>query len=1032
MLGRPSVLAAALREIATGMPIVAATLLLEGQASGGSVSVQPAVTDEDGVALFNVLPTSPTTYRATFAGDAATRPSTSTDVELTPFARRSPGPVDAAQVFPSDHALRVTWKPPYDDGGDAPLSYQVTLTGSRSVSLTTTGTEVTFSGLYVEVYRVVIQTRGSTFGSAGSVDLGTWSPVAASPPVAGTAICGTQALGTTTWSAAGSPYQVCTSGVTFPLGSRLLLDGSDGRVVVSGAHTLITSYGEIHTASTSVSAPVELRDVSLRLRGVPVAQGAVQQGPTTTAAARLSWITSKGVGPVQVNATFALVDHLVIAGAGINVIAQMRNELLAPPYVTGLEVFASGAASLSDVSVRDVIGPGIHVSGASVEVRRAVVARAGSEGLRAASDHLLVQQAVVTASGTNAMNRDGRVVAQPAVRLFSPMLLLGASDGIADITGAGNALDAMVLSGRFATDTTWPNHQPSAAVHPLGWVGADLTVPAGANLLVPPGTTMVNAGTLEVEGSLTVQEGSVLTSPADPRSHLACPSVLATMCVGPGQVMASGCPPYACSANLGFWFLDVAGTATVDRSTVDHVGRAGVSGGLRLTNSAVTRSLRGITAAPGSTLEVVGSWIRWVRDGAGITATDANVRIERTVVQGTGAQGITLAASTAPISVVDTLVADTGQPGLSITAAGPLDVHGLTVRRARGTAAMLSGTGWAYGEGEDVAPLVGGGSDVDAVELAGDAAMGVPTSVPVQQSTDHRLAVVASGTTASADARALASPALTLRYAYRRDASAVIGWDGGYRTNGVLDIAVSGQSVRRVTTSQDGYAVTGLVNGTTYGLRVRLVQNGQPGRWSNLLFARPESPPDHAVITSSSVSPSVGALLARWQTGSTVWVAVSGEPLYGVGTSSDVATARADAGVYALTLRGLHPEWSYRLRLQPYDVFGTPGPPVVRTVAGTQLASTASRTLLYGQSYVLAATLTDGHTHGGLAGHAVRLTSVPTAGGTSRTVGTFTTDSAGTVRYRAQPGVSTRYTFTYAGSSGRMATARSTTLNVTR
>src|SRR4051794_24095664 len=117
----------------------------------------------------------------------------------------------------------------------------------------------------------------------GSVTFGRWSaattlavvatllPTATAHAASGTDVCGQLPSGTTTWTAAGSPYRICGAGLTVPADATLALDAIAGRVEVTGqGGAYLQVYGALDTRNTSPIARVSITS-SLITGGSPSA-----------------------------------------------------------------------------------------------------------------------------------------------------------------------------------------------------------------------------------------------------------------------------------------------------------------------------------------------------------------------------------------------------------------------------------------------------------------------------------------------------------------------------------------------------------------------------------------------------------------------------------------------------------------------------------------------------------------------------------------------------------------------------------------
>jgi hypothetical protein len=337
--------------------------------------------------------------------------------------------------------------------------------------------------------------------------------------------------------------------------------------------------------------------------------------------------------------------------------------------ILGRAVEATGAGGLAidGTTVRNIRGEAVWVNGGPLRVSGATLQQTGLAG-RSAIYAIFVTDpdltnTTITDSGTGGPGR-------PAVHLSAERADLGR--GLVGLRGAGNGIDAVVLSVRAVTgDLTWVTPRTNAVTAPLGYVNDDLTFTAGATVTVPAGGVVHSTGRMRFQGAHldAGAGGSAFTTVEDPQGG-------AVACVGLEEYVGSlvrATPGCAGSRWSGIALEDAAdgarSTAIVQQSrlrratevfwiaTTATSSRWSPSAGVLLDGVVVEDSWAGAFLGNGNT-SVVGSTFRRL-ESVGIVA---------------GGRGVT--------SVAGNTIEDV-PTGLSLSgpAGGRVEVTGNTVRR---------------------------------------------------------------------------------------------------------------------------------------------------------------------------------------------------------------------------------------------------------------------------------------------------------------------------------------------------------------
>ncbi|HWL35877.1 MAG TPA: fibronectin type III domain-containing protein [Frankiaceae bacterium] len=751
---------------------------------GEWVPAGDATTDEHGAAQFAVTPPSGRFYTVRHAGSPTTAPSDGPVLGAGVFVGHD-GPRTPRRVLadPADGAIHAEWLVPGPERGAPITGYVVTAarddeTGSPvSVETGPDAREAVVPGLVNGVpYDVTVTARAGDLSAESPSVLAT--PSADAPPwpempPGGTQVCGPLPLGTTTWTAAGSPYRVCRLGLEVPIGATLVAEGAEVRFLSS-------SYPG--TAGVSVAGGgVRLVDSVLRGEdGTPGEWDGIV----------LDEWTSSGLHAPRTSSTLSLtrsaVHHAVDAVRVVKRASYLRldDALLADASRDGLRA-EDMPVRLNDVTVRDVGGAGAALTCTSqlprpcpIRVDGLAVERAGGRGLLVDTyGPASVKGVVVTGSGTVAPVSEAAWIR----RLKGSY---GAGGDIEDVLGSGNAVDAVVLDLRHTRDLVWrtPEVVPAGTPAPLGFLAGAVRMEPGKSLAFPQGSVVkvverggpesstcwydaVDAcwGGVAVTDGLLDAKGTTFTSAADASAGIAtCPSSFAP----------------ECGEDTGWRGIAVTG----DAATVDMTGgavrgaRAGlaVRAGYPLTGTGAAVAVTGTTFAGGvdgivawgnttngaqpiGTLALTDVTVEDMTDESLDVMVWAAVHLTRTTVRRAGRGPLVRGMNGADgcprvddVRVDGLVVEDVPGIGAELRDLCRPYVRDVTVRRSGaagpdddlGKPAVYLHGAYSLGAGHDVHGFRGGGNGLDAVALAGTAIGDVAWVSPRNGATDHTLGYV--------------------------------------------------------------------------------------------------------------------------------------------------------------------------------------------------------------------------------------------------------------------------------------------------
>lgn len=366
----------------------------------------------------------------------------------------------------------------------------------------------------------------------------------------GTSVCGE--VGGGTWTAAGSPYLICGSGVTVASGSTLSIDATLGSVtVIAQGSGGITVSGALSTTGTTQLNGVTLTSVtaspgawngiatggqsaSITLSNTaissatsaltntcptcPMSLTAVSIQQTSSVAIRTDGPLSMSGGSITNAGELAATDFAPAASgilAGGPTTVQGTSISTAPSSAIVLASHALSPQVSASVTGVSITGVGTH-DGAAISV---VV-----DSYHGVYSPLTIQNNTITNSGFGAPG-------YPAISIhWMPVDLAHAIGGNA---GSGNYLDALWCDLCSAsTSFTWVTPTNSSTQHPFGYLLTNGLNLQGNALTVPVnGTVKALGGGLREGRIVATAGGAVFTSLADNTVGItACPSVLVTTC----------------------------------------------------------------------------------------------------------------------------------------------------------------------------------------------------------------------------------------------------------------------------------------------------------------------------------------------------------------------------------------------------------------------------------------------------------------------------------------------------------------------
>jgi hypothetical protein len=320
----------------------------------------------------------------------------------------------------------------------------------------------------------------------------------------GTPVCGD--VTTTVWSALGSPYVICPTGITVDTGADVAIDGSAGpvQVITSAAPIVISTGAAITATNTSTTNHVTIGppgggsfdgirvDGALQLTDTEIDAGQI----TSTGAVTLSRVRMPHVNCAAISARAGSVS------------------------VDTSSLSADGAACPATDAVD---ARGVVIDHAAVQVTNSTIDWMPREAMTVWQGTDPSSAPPVTVTG-DTFDHDG-LSGQPAVTLSAPTLQLtndvftnngdgvtpappvalwgwsGPAADLAGLTGGGNTVDAVdLLHDTVTGDVSWPAVTNAPAVHALGWIGRDVTAAGPGTVTVPAGGNLA-AGTLHLDGA---------------------------------------------------------------------------------------------------------------------------------------------------------------------------------------------------------------------------------------------------------------------------------------------------------------------------------------------------------------------------------------------------------------------------------------------------------------------------------------------------------------------------------------------------
>ena len=378
---------------------------------------------------------------------------------------------------------------------------------------------------------------------------------------AATPVCGTLPAGTTTWTNAGSPFQICTSGITVPGGATLVIDGATGPVEVNalGFGGISVNGGRLQTANTSTNAVTftgptatagswvglsftqdsssnkgngSLNNVTISSAstGISISSGALSTVGSTSFGLVLANVTisnTSGDG-ISASSTPISVSGGAITNYGSRGISFSSHNLT----VDGMTI---SNTTLPSGSLEGILASGI--SARQVSITNNTIDGAGTFGMSLFSPSN-VSPATFTLTGNTVKNSGAANLAlsrqpHPAVRLISMIAAFG-STGVDGNHGNSNGLDAIAFDGTLTSSATWVTPTNSASDHLLGHLVVNgLTIASGAILTLPANAVVKTLSTLTFQGATldATAGGATITTLRDNSvGPVTCPSALVTGC----------------------------------------------------------------------------------------------------------------------------------------------------------------------------------------------------------------------------------------------------------------------------------------------------------------------------------------------------------------------------------------------------------------------------------------------------------------------------------------------------------------------
>ena len=472
-------------------------------ADEGSYSVTVTVTDSTGASASSIS-------SATVTDEALS----GTPVALTAIAGQSfSGPVagftDAnLGAATTDFTAVIDW----GDGSTTAGTVSAGGTGAFDVS----GTHSYIKAGSYTISSTITDDGGQSTTATESVTVST-------PVSSGTPVCGTIST-STTWNASGSPYEICSSGVT--ISGALTIDASGGPVaVVSSAGGAISATGSgasIATQGTTAAGQVTFGPgSSASWPGIAAGSGASVRLDDAT-------VADAATGVYAISASnLALVDSTIDSSSEYGVFASST-----PVSITGGAISHSGqegvyeassALTVSGTAVSYSVDQGVYVyAPSSVSVMSVTVDHAGASGIYV---YYPSSGAVVSIKNNTVTNSGSGSSASPcgsrpcgAIELDGITAAIGSD--VAGNTGDNNAYEALVFSGTDTASFDWltPSLNATSTPSALGYaIDGTLTLSGPVTLTVPAGGVVQASGQLVFDGASLdgTAGGAVFTSLSD-------------------------------------------------------------------------------------------------------------------------------------------------------------------------------------------------------------------------------------------------------------------------------------------------------------------------------------------------------------------------------------------------------------------------------------------------------------------------------------------------------------------------------------
>jgi len=585
-----------------------------------------------------------------------------------------------------------------------------------------------------------------------------------------TTVCGS--LTSATWNAAGSPYQICTSGATVPFGATITLDGSGGPVQVQalGSGGLAAVGGTIVTTGTSA-----INNVTFT-------------GPSSTPG---SWAGLSFQADGSGNKSSGTLAYVSINDGSYGLVANSA---------------ATAGISLNNVTIAHSSNDGINSSNTPMAISSSTISNSGGNGIYAAAGNLSVSGTTISAPGTYGINfSDGTLtktvsltnntisgagsygiyeyggVANPTISgntittsglgnkssaIDLPYYTGDLAGSVSGNHGSGNGLDAITVAGTLTASLSWLTPTNSASDHAFGYLaigtvnlssGTTLSVPQGSLVKFLSGSLNVNGAVINATDASGGNAAKIFTTFRDPVGIATCPTVFVSSTCGVVsndwgginiiQDSTSGLRGSAAFTNttIRYSYSDAISISSGATSNP-----AGGSFGLVLNNSTLTNTSSDALYATSTPVSVSASTISNTT-GRGIYIAAGNLSVTGTTISALTGEGIyfTDGSLTKTASLTNNIISGTGSYGI-------YEYGGVANPTISGNTITTSGLGnkssaidLPYYTGDlagSVSGNHGSGNGLDAITVAGTLTASLSWLTPTNSASDHAFGYLAIGT----------------------------------------------------------------------------------------------------------------------------------------------------------------------------------------------------------------------------------------------------------------------------------------------